>query len=312
MPKIFFLIFLFLAFLGESCKKPDKGDNSDSGCHSLPPSSSPFDYDLEEAPKNWEAAVFNPFNNNEIAYFVQTPIFFSNVYKASINDPGDTLMIAGNPLYYPKWSKNGWILMGSLGGLLYKVKQSGDSLTPFNTFTSMNFYPDWSPDGKKIIFRGESSKVPGSLFMMNSDGSNEKEFLSIGDYPIWSPDGSKIAFAVDPYIGYADTLSRQITVVKYLNGDAINGMAWFPDSKWIIYTANSGLYKINIDTKETILFRTNCDSRGYGAPSVSSDGTQILVTRTDSKIIPPNTKFYEVTIWLMNADGTNEHEVELK
>jgi TolB protein len=56
--------------------------------------------------------------------------------------------------------------------------------------------PDWSPDGKKIVFQ---SRRTGNeeVFVMNADGSLQrnltKNLAEDGD-PAFSPDGKKIAF----------------------------------------------------------------------------------------------------------------------
>lgn len=58
------------------------------------------------------------------------------------------------------------------------------------------FYPEWSPDGSKILFMAENDDV----WVMNSDGSDKIQLTFI-EYseevifnPKWSPDGTKILF----------------------------------------------------------------------------------------------------------------------
>jgi Tol biopolymer transport system component len=77
------------------------------------------------------------------------------------------------------------------------------------------FYPEWSPDGLKILFMTED----GEIWLMNSDGSNMIPLTEIkysGEVffnPKWSPDGSKILFE-RKYLG-----SRDIFVMSL--GEAI-------------------------------------------------------------------------------------------
>ena len=63
-------------------------------------------------------------------------------------------------------------------------------------------FPDWSPDGKQIVFSVEGSRTdnagvhPGAkLWTANADGGAATE-LCDGDWPSWSPDGKKIAYCI--------------------------------------------------------------------------------------------------------------------
>lgn len=71
-------------------------------------------------------------------------------------------------------------------------------------------FPAWSPDGKKVAFRGYSDEVksPDSqataafdfyeIYVMNADGSNQVNLtnnLKADEWPAWSPDSQKIVFA---------------------------------------------------------------------------------------------------------------------
>jgi len=57
-----------------------------------------------------------------------------------------------------------------------------------------DLHPAWSPDGSKIAWGKHTDQPTGSLYVVNSDGSNLLELASVGTGPAWSPDGSLIAF----------------------------------------------------------------------------------------------------------------------
>lgn len=91
-------------------------------------------------------------------------------------------------------------------------------------------YPDWSPDGAKIVFAGDectNNFGRSEIYVVNSDGTNLISLTSnsYGDYrPVWSPDGKKIAFVSardgnsEIYIMNADG-SEQINITQNLAED---------------------------------------------------------------------------------------------
>jgi Tol biopolymer transport system component len=89
-------------------------------------------------------------------------------------------------------------------------------------------YPDWSPNGRKIVFVGNSEGKRG-IMVMNKDGSRRTAVLRRGGYePVWSPDGTKIAYTRLIYVG--DPGYEDHIYVMNKDGSGEQGIAFGDDS----------------------------------------------------------------------------------
>jgi Tol biopolymer transport system component len=181
----------------------------------------------------------------------------------------------------------------------------------------------WSPDGKKIAFIKTPSadwRHDEDIFVMDYDGSNEKQLTNYGeeDYRTlaWSPDGKKIA-----YVGTGDqhynlqlyVMNADGSNLKLLTGgpsyDSINGpLSWSADGQNISFkygrygeekyyyseynTSDYKDYSINVDGGSPSLIKGDFIPYTYQAPS--PDGSKIATVSGTSQI------------YISNADGTNK------
>lgn len=123
-------------------------------------------------------------------------------------------------------------------------------------------YPDWSPDGKQIVFVAHQNSI-ANLYAMNSDGSNQQEITHF-DYdtqimdPQYSPDGQSVVFAMADHEANLDLflLTLKTGEMRRLTNDpaADYGPVWHPNGKEIIYTSHTGstpnLHSLNLTTDE--------------------------------------------------------------
>lgn len=78
------------------------------------------------------------------------------------------------------------------GHAIYLANDDGSNVTRLIA-TSVNSYPAWSPDGRRLAF----VRQPEGIYFVNVDGSGLRRIWSRGPTwgPVdWSPDGSKLVF----------------------------------------------------------------------------------------------------------------------
>ncbi len=129
-------------------------------------------------------------------------------------DGSDLVNITSSPVddRYPAWSPDGKKIAFMSRSQrrrwdMYIVNSDGSNLVNITralvdgVFLVGGVFPAWSPDGKKIMFLGNSTSDQDGgygICVMNSDGSNPVNLTRnpgiVDYYPVWSPDGKKIAF----------------------------------------------------------------------------------------------------------------------
>ena len=125
------------------------------------------------------------------------------------------------------------------------------------------WWPNWSPDGKQIVFTAEPPGVPNwpqqsAIYIINSDGTGEHRLTNeeTNDfYPTWSPDGQYIAFDSNRLakpgtaqndiwtIHIATKQLRRLTRTEKLTAYP----SWSPDGKYIAYREGGEIHLIRPD-----------------------------------------------------------------
>ncbi|MBN9546932.1 MAG: PD40 domain-containing protein [Alphaproteobacteria bacterium] len=180
-------------------------------------------------------------------------------------------------------SPDGKMLAIDLQGAIYVLPVGGGAAKRITDIFNDAHQPQWSPDGKSVIFFGYRDGGY-DLWEVNADGTNQ-HMLTEGTFddrePIFSHDGSKIAFSSDRgdplgsnnNIWVMDVKSGALTQLTTNPAEDVMP-AWSTDDKEVIFTSSRDTYKtlwaVNVETK---VERKIADSDGnIAAASMGPDG----------------------------------------
>jgi Tol biopolymer transport system component len=143
----------------------------------------------------------------------------------------------------------------------------GQQETRITDHESWDLYPDWSPDGRHLVFVSDRQDSRYKIFIVNSDGGGERLLI---DQPIsfyspllpvnanlvsrWSPDGEQIAFLV----GAKDSTTLWTVQADGEGARKIlenaTGFDWYRDNRHGLYTRRHGseseIVAVDLETGE--------------------------------------------------------------
>jgi eukaryotic-like serine/threonine-protein kinase len=127
------------------------------------------------------------------------------------------------------------------GGTLWRSKSDGSQQLQLTYPPLTPVLPDWSPDGKQIIFYAFSPGQTAKMYMISNEGGTPREILPDdpeGEWDsTWSPDGTRIAFGSGPAdpnstIRILDVRTNQVSTLPGSKG--LFSPRWSPDGRYIV------------------------------------------------------------------------------
>jgi Tol biopolymer transport system component len=157
------------------------------------------------------------------------------------------------------WSPDGSALIYSMQGSLWRQRLASDSAEQLTSGPGYDYQPDWSPDGKSVVF-ARYLRDAIELQLLDLASGNVAPLTANGAVnvePRWSPDGTRIAFVSSIYnrrwhifvlsLAGAKELTRltedndsKLPRYYYSPWDHYISPTWSPDGKEIILVSNRG------------------------------------------------------------------------
>ena len=186
---------------------------------------------------------------------------------------------------------------------IYVMNADGSNVRRIVDDPEYDVGPQWSPDGRKIVFMtGRNGNF--DVYDMNADGTGQRNLTADHDKsdgaPVWSIDGQNIAFSRKiegkDQLFIMDANGGNLKRVTHNSGNNVSA-GWSPDSSKLIFQSdqdgNWEIYMISVDGE---LAQLTDDAADDLSPDWSPDGNRIVFSSNR------NGKQH---IYVMNADGNS-------
>jgi Tol biopolymer transport system component len=231
---------------------------------------------------------------------IQGGVFLLNLADSSLTP----LLSQSNTLGQPDFSPDGrWIACAS--EYIYMVLSNGDSLQQLTQGVDDNYFPDWSPDGKKIAY-GVSAGPERGIYILDVETKETRLIYRYARFPVWFPDGARLLtrssnFDSGPELAIIDTSGN---LLKRLTDEDVAeryGNDISPDGSLICFSQQferelPQLWIMNSDGTGLAKITTN----GATWPSFSTDGEWIAFTYIGEA---------NGCLWLTRPDGSDMHQI---
>ena len=157
---------------------------------------------------------------------------------------------------FPAWSPDGGRIAFLRGGAVYLIPSIGGHEVRLTNAVGQGLA--WSPDGSLLaICSQDSESEPTGIFVVSVETGLRRKLTTPSSVtrdglPAISPDGKEVAFVrrrtttSDVFlVALAGGPARQLTNI----GQPISGIAWTPDSQFVVFGGTEGLFKVPVRSR---------------------------------------------------------------
>lgn len=168
--------------------------------------------------------------------------------------------------------------------------------------------PDYSPDGRTIVFANRVGDHPTAIWMVNSDGLNPRlVYTGVRDIvaTAFSPNGEQVAYAMamgipqEYEIFIMDANGRNHRRISEGLQGVGGSIAWAPDGSHVLVHAgrfgDKNIYRLDVNTGNAVQLTDGGNNAGA---SYSPDGLYIVFNSLRNED--------QADLYIMRADGTNQ------
>lgn len=191
-----------------------------------------------------------------------------------------------------------------------------------------DYFPRWSPDGKRIVFTranvgGELSPIAtnSAVYVVDADGKALRRLTepNMSGFGTWSPDGREIVFNGPTPNGrfglYAIDLDARRSKPRMLSQGMDFQPDWSPDGRFIAFTSfrDGGSWQVYVMRRDGSAVRrlTFTDGHQDKYPTWSPDGKNMVFESTRDNECPPTAGAVcrPSRMYVMRRDGTGQRPI---
>jgi hypothetical protein len=223
-----------------------------------------------------------------------------------VNSSGQTRVVIPQVRSYNgvRYSPDGKRIAVSVGSItstdIYLFESSTRTFTRLTTEGSTNDRPEWTPDGRRVLYRSDRTSPVNSIWSQAIDASGPAErVIGGGNADVWeavvSPDSKTLLFRTGT-IASADIFTRALagdTTSKPFAATSFTelGPRFSPDGHWVAYTSDeSGVNQIYVRPFPGPGARVPVSIEGGENPIWSRDGRYLFYAK-DQQIIVASVNF---------------------